>query len=153
MSQYDYIFHSEVISLRKLYPLEGLVAIAVIATLCHNERADDVDIYALVDKLWATGFFKDYSGDELLTMVEGFLDRAEEEGLGALFNAAYASLSGDFIPKAFAIGIMAILDQNNRIPPQTQGFIQELQQTLELAENEVQKIVDYVIIAAQTSAG
>lgn len=152
MSQYDYIFNSEVTSLKKLYPLEGVVAIAVIVTLCDSELSpDDVDIDLLVDKLWDTGLFKDYSGDELLTMVEGFLDRAPEKELGILFNAAYASLTDDLVPKAFAIGVMMLLDDSGMIPPEKQEFLQELQQVLKLENNEAQQIVDNVIVAAKTA--
>ncbi len=151
MNQYNDVFNSEKKQLKRLYPLEGVVAIAVIATLGHSELSpDEVDIYPLVNRLWATGLFKDYSGDELLTMVEGFLDRAEEEGLAVLLNAAYASLTIDLVPKAFAIAVMVLLDDSGIIPDEKQEFLQELQQMLKLEDNEAQQIVDNVIVAVQT---
>jgi hypothetical protein len=127
-----------------LYPKEGVVAIAVITTLFDSEISD-VDIYHLVDKLWKTELFDDYSGDELLTMVEKFLDIAEDEGLGVLFNAAYASLSNDLVPDAFAIAVTMLVDDSGVIPTQKKDFIQELQQALELEEREAQQIVDEAI--------
>ena len=127
-----------------MYPKEGVVAIAVITTLFDSEISD-VDIYHLVDKLWKTELFDDYSGDELLTMVEKFLDIAEDEGLGVLFNAAYASLSNDLVPDAFAIAVTMLVDDSGVIPTQKKDFIQELQQALELEEREAQQIVDEAI--------
>ena len=151
MNQYDDVFNSEKTQLKRLYPLEGVVAIAVIATLGHSELSpDDVDIYPLVNKLWNTGLFKDYSGDELLTMVEGFLESTEEAGLAALLNAASASLTAELVPKAFAIAVTVLLDNSGIIPPEKQEFLQEIQQMLKLEDNEAQQIVDNVIIAAQT---
>ena len=151
MNQYNDVFNSEKKQLKRLYPLEGVVAIAVIATLGHSELSpDEVDIYPLVNRLWATGLFKDYSGDELLTMVEGFLERVEEEGLAVLLNAAYASLTIDLVPKAFAIAVMVLLDNSGIIPDEKQEFLQELQQMLKLEDNEAQQIVDNVIVAVQT---
>ena len=127
-----------------MYPKEGVVAIAVITTLFDSEISD-VDIYHLVDKLWKTELFDDYSGDELLTMVERFLDIAEDKGLGILFNAAYASLSDDLVPDAFAIAVTMLVDDSGVIPTQKKDFIQELQQALELEEREAQQIVDEAI--------
>lgn len=154
MNQYNFIFNSEETPLKRLHSKEGVVAIALIATLCDsNVSLDEVDINPLVDKLWKTDFFKDYSGDELLTMVEGFLDQVEEEGLGVLFNAAYASLKDKFLPVAFAIGVIMLLDDSGMIPSRKHQFIQELQQALNLEDNEAQQIINDVTLTAKTAAG
>jgi len=146
------VFNSEQTSRERLYPKEGVVAIAVITSLFDSEISD-VDIYHLVDKLWKTKLFDDYSGDELLTMVERFLDIAEDEGLGVLFNAAYASLSNDLVPDAFAIAATMLVDDSGVIPTQNKDFLQELQQALELEEREAQQIVDDVIADFKAAAG
>jgi hypothetical protein len=112
-----------------------------------------VDIYHLVDQLWKTELFDDYSGDELLTMVERFLDIAEDEGLGVLFNAAYASLSNDLVPDAFAISVTMLVDDSGVIPTQKKGFLQQLQQALDLEEREAQQIVDDAIADFKAAAG
>jgi hypothetical protein len=100
-----------------------------------------VDIDRVVNQLWNTGLFYDYSGDELLTMVERFLDIAEEEGLGVLLNAAYASLSDDIAPEAFAIGVMMLVDDSEEISTQKKCFLQELQQALRLKDEQAQQII------------
>lgn len=125
---------------KSFYPKEGVVAIAVVATL-YDSAISDVDIDRVVNQLWNTGLFYDYSGDELLTMVERFLDIAEEEGLGVLLNAAYASLSDDIAPEAFAIGVMMLVDDSEEISTQKKGFLQELQQALRLKDEQAQQII------------
>lgn len=152
MGKYEHVFNSEKTFRERLYPKEGMVAIAVITSLFDSEISD-VDIYHLVDKLWKTKLFDDYSGDELLTMVERFLDIAEDEGLGVLFNAAYASLSNDLVPDAFAIAVTMLVDDSGVIPTQNKDFLQELQQALELDEREAQQIVDDAIANFKTAIG
>jgi hypothetical protein len=125
--------------LNSFYPKEGVVAIAVVTTLCDSS-IPNVDIYPLVNRLWKTELFDDYSGDELLTMVERFLDIAEEKGLRVLFNAACDSLSYDLVPDAFAIGVMMLMDDSGVIPTQKMGFLRELQQALELGDEQAQQI-------------
>lgn len=115
------------------------MAIAVVTTLCDSS-IPNVDIYPLVNRLWKTELFDDYSGDELLTMVERFLDIAEEKGLRVLFNAACDSLSYDLVPDAFAIGVMMLMDDSGVIPTQKMGFLRELQQALELGDEQAQQI-------------
>jgi hypothetical protein len=152
MGKYEHVFNSEKTSRKRLYPKEAVVAIAVITTL-FDSAMSDVDIYHLVDQLWKTELFDDYSGDELLTMVEKFLDIAEDEGSGVLFNAAYASLSNDLVPDAFAIAVTMLVDDSGVIPTQKKGFLQQLQQALELEEREAQQIVDDVIADFKAAAG
>jgi hypothetical protein len=123
-----------------------VVAIAVVATL-YDSAISDVDIDRVVNRLWNTRLFYDYSGDELLTMVERFLDIAEEEGLGVLLNAAYASLSDDIAPEAFAIGVIMLVDDSKEISTQKKGFLQELQQALRLKEEQAQQIIDDAVAA------
>lgn len=139
---------------KRFYPKEGVVAIAVVATLYNSAISDldDVALSHLVNRLWETGFFDDYSGDELLTMVEKFLDIAEEEGLGVLLNAAYDSLSDSIRPEAFAIGVMMLVDDSEEIPSQKKPFLQELQQALGLKEEQAQQIIRDTV-AALNAAG
>jgi hypothetical protein len=125
--------------LNSFYPKEGVVAIAVVTTLCDSS-IPSVDIYPLVNRLRNTELFDDYSGDELLTMIERFLDIAEEKGLRVLFNAACDSLSYDLVPDAFAIGVMMLMDDSGVIPTQKMGFLRELQQALELGDEQAQQI-------------
>ena len=70
--------------------------------------------------------------------------------MAVLLNAAYASLTIDLVPKAFAIAVMVLLDNSGIIPDEKQEFLQELQQMLKLEDNEAQQIVDNVIVAVQT---
>ena len=137
-------------SLKSFYPKEGVVALALVSTL-YDSAIADVDTYHIVNQLEKTKLFDEYSGDELLTMVERFLDIAQEEGSQVLLNAAYNSLSVELVPDAFAIGVMMLVDDSGVIPIQKNGFIQEIQQVLELKNEDAQQIIDDVVSSFQAA--
>lgn len=144
MGKYDNIFNSEDKSTESLNQEEGVAAIAVITTLWDSQETE-IDTDYLIDLLWETELYDDYSDDELAEMVDKLFYIAEEEGLGALFNAAYDSLSDELLPDAFAAGVMMLIDESGVIPPEQDGFIKELQQALELEDEEAQAIIDEVV--------
>ena len=144
MGKYDKLFNSEEKSTESLNQEEGVAAIAVITTLWDSEETE-VDTDYLSDLLWETELYDDYSDDEMAEMVDKLLYIAEEEGLGALFNAAYDSLSDELLPDAFAAGVMMLIDESGVIPPEQGGFIKELQHALELEDEEAQEIIEEVV--------
>ncbi len=151
MNKYDSVFNSEDTSEEGLSPEEGVAAIAVI-TVLSNSDVSDVDTDYLIDLLWETELFDDYSDDELEEMVNRLLAIAGEEGQGALFNAAYDCLPDELLADAFAAGVMMVVDESGAIPPGPRGYLKELQDALEIEDEEAQVIVDEVIAELDEAA-
>ena len=153
MGKYDSVFNVEETSTESLSPEEGVAAIAIITVLCDSEKFDfDVDTDYLIDLLWETELFDDYSDDEIAEMIDRLLDIAEVEGSGALFNAAYECLPDELLPDAFAAGAMMLIDESGVIPPGQKIFLKELQDALELEDEETQNIIDEVMATFDESA-
>jgi hypothetical protein len=151
MGKYDSVFNSEETSTESLSPEEGVAAMAVITLLSDSEESD-VDTDYLIDLLWETEFFDDYSDAQISEMVDKLLDIAEEEGLGALFKAAYDCLPDELLPDAFAAGVMMLVDEAGAIYTSKKSFLKELQQALELEDEEAQQIIDEVIATFDEAA-
>lgn len=144
MNQYDRIFNSEETSTEGLSPEEGVAAIAVI-TVTSNSQVPPISTDYLIDLLWETELFDDYSEEEMAEMVDTLRRLAAQEGLGAMFNAAYDCLPDELLPDAFAAGVMMLVDESGNIPLETKGFLKELQQALEIEDEEAHAIIDEVI--------
>lgn len=144
MNQYDRIFNSEETSTEGLSPEEGVAAIAVI-TVISNSEVSPISTDYLIDLLWETELFDDYSEEEMTEMVDTLRGLAAQEGLGAMFNAAYDCLPDELLPDAFAAGVMMLVDESGNIPLETRGFLKELQQALEIEDGEAQAIIDEVV--------
>lgn len=144
MNQYDRIFNSEETSTEGFSPEEGVAAIAVI-TVISNSKISEVNTDYLIDLLWETELFDDYSEEEMAEMVDTLRGLAAQEGLGAMFNAAYDCLPDELLPDAFAAGVMMLVDESGNIPLETKGFLKELQQALEIEDEEAHAIIDEVI--------
>lgn len=144
MNEYDHIFNSEKTSQEGLSPEEGVAAMAVI-TVISNSEVLDVNTDYLIDLLWETELFDDYSEEEMVEMVDTLRRRAEQEGLGAMFNAAYDCLPDELLPDAFAAGVMMLIDESGNIPLKPRGFLKEFQQVLEIEDEEAQAIIDEVV--------
>lgn len=144
MNQYDHIFNSEKTSQEGFSPEEGVAAIAVI-TVISNSEVSNVNTDYLIDLLWETELFDDYSEEEMVEMVETLRRRADQEGLGAIFNAAYDCLPDELLPDAFAAGVMMLIDESGNIPLKLRGFLKEFQQVLEIEDEEAQAIIDEVV--------
>ena len=151
MGKYDRIFNSDETSTESLSPEEGVAAIAILSVLCDSEEFDVGTDY-LIDLLWETELFDDYSDDEMAEMIDRLLDVAEEDGLGALFNAAYECLPDELLPDAFAGGVMMLVDDSEAIPTRHQIYLKELQQALEIEDEQAQQIIDEVIAAFDEAA-
>lgn len=146
MGKYDNIFHSEEVAVESLSQDEALAAIAIVSVLGHTERSE-VDTSYLVELLWDTEYFDDYSDDEMLEMVDMLLDIADKKGIGSLFNTANESLDDDLVPDAFASAVVALIDDSGVIPEEQINFLKELQQALELEDEEAQIIREEIVAA------
>jgi hypothetical protein len=151
MNKYDSVFNSEETSEEGLSPEEGVAAIAII-TVLSNSDASHLETDYLIDLLWETELFDDYSDDEIAEMVNRLLGIAGDEGHGALFNAAYDCLPDELLADAFAAGVMMVVDESGTIPPGPRSFLKELQHALEIEDEEAQVIVDEVIAALDEDA-
>ena len=69
MGKYDRIFNSDETSTESLSPEEGVAAIAIISVLSDSEEFDVGTDY-LIDLLWETELFDDYSDDEMAEMID-----------------------------------------------------------------------------------
>lgn len=146
MGKYDNIFHSEEVATETLSQDEALAAIAILSVLCYTERSE-VDTNYLIELLWDTEYFDDYSEDEILEMTDRLLDIADKKGLGTLFNTANESLDDDFVPDAFASAVVALIDDSGIIPEEQMHFLKELQQSLDLEDEEAQIIREEIVAA------
>ncbi|MBF2018402.1 MAG: hypothetical protein IGS23_25025 [Rivularia sp. T60_A2020_040] len=147
MGKYDKFFSSKKTLKESLTPEEAVAAIALITTAADSSL-EDVDIEFLVDILWGFEIFEEYSDEDLLEMLEKLLNLAEQQGAGALFNAAHDKLEDEFLEDAFAAGVSVIIDEEEmHIPKSKTPLLKSLQQALELDDEEAQEIIEDVIAA------
>ncbi|BAZ32785.1 hypothetical protein NIES4074_52920 [Cylindrospermum sp. NIES-4074] len=149
MTKYDKIFNSKDTSEESLSPEEAVAAIAVITVLADS-AIDEVEAERLVINLWEFEVFDEYSEDEIAEIVDRLIGIAEDEGIGALFNTASASLADDIVLDGFAAGVIMVLDEEKLIiPKQKQSYLKKLQEALELEDEEAEEIIQEVIAAFQ----
>ncbi|NJL10057.1 MAG: tellurite resistance TerB family protein [Richelia sp. RM2_1_2] len=147
MGKYDKFFSSKKTLKESLTPEEAVAAIALVTTVADSSL-EDVDIEFLVDILWGFEIFEEYSDEDLLEMLEKLLNLAEQQGAGALFNAANDKLEDEFLEDAFAAGVSVIIDEEEmHIPKSKTPLLKSLQQALELDDEEAQEIIEDVIAA------
>ncbi|MGF1676444.1 MAG: hypothetical protein ACFCUV_22600 [Rivularia sp. (in: cyanobacteria)] len=147
MGKYDKFFSSKKTLKESLTPEEAVAAIALITTAADSSL-EDVDIEFLVDILWGFEIFEEYSDEDLLEMLHKLLNFAEQQGAGALFNAANNKLEDEFLEDAFAAGVSVIIDEEEmHIPKSKTPLLKSLQQALELDDEEAQEIIEDVIAA------
>lgn len=149
MTKYDKIFNSKDTSEESLSPEEAVAAIAVITVLADS-AIDEVEAERLVINLWEFEVFDEYSEDEIAEIVDRLIGIAEDEGIGALFNTASASLADDIVLDGFAAGVIMVLDEEKLIiPKQKQSYLKKLKEALELEDEEAEEIIQEVIAAFQ----
>ncbi|AFZ59442.1 hypothetical protein H6G54_07745 [Anabaena cylindrica FACHB-243] len=149
MTKYDKVFNSKETSEESLSPEEAVAAIAVITAIVDSSM-EDLDTESLIDILWEFEVFDEYSEEEMIEIVDRLVAIAQDEGLGSLFNTAYASLSDEIVLDGFAAGVIMLLDDEDlTIPTQKQPYIKQLQQALELEDEEAEEIIKEVIAAIE----
>jgi hypothetical protein len=147
MGKYDKIFSSGKTSKESLSPQEAVAAIAVV-TAAADSSLEEVDAEFLADTLWGLEVFEEYSDDELLEIVDKVIAIAEEDGVGALYNAANNGLTEDLLLDAYAAGVSVLVDEDEvRIPKGKTTLLKKLQEALGIDDEEAKEIVDEVIAA------
>ena len=149
MGKYEQIFQSDNLSTEKLSPEESIAAIAII-THAADISLSQLELEFLVDTIWGFEIFEQYSDASLLAMLEKLVLIANAEGLGALFNTAYESITEEMVLDGFAAGISVIVDETMGrfyIPKEKMPLVKKLQSALEVEEDEAQGVIDDVILA------
>jgi hypothetical protein len=135
----------------KLTPAEGIAAMALIALLADRPDAE-IPADDLIDVFTAFETFDDYTEEDLLTMVGKLTEIIDQEGLGALFNAAddVEVISDDLVPDAYAMAVATLMDDETlSIPVAKIAFLQELQVALDVDNEEAAAILDDVVATLQ----
>ncbi len=147
MDKYNKLFNSQEILKQSLSSQEAVAAIAII-TESADSSLEHVDIEFLVDILWGFEIFEEYSDEDLLEMLDKLVNLAQQNGRGALFNAANEELEDDFLEDAFAAGVSVVLDEEEIQIPRTKiPLIKSLQQALGIENEDAEEIIEDVIAA------
>lgn len=152
MNKYENILNnSEEFTDVKLTPSEGIAAIAVIALMADNPDGE-VDPDFLINILTSFELFDEYAEEELLATIDKLSEIVDEDGLGALFNAAddIEAISDDLVPDAFAIAVATLIDEDKlEIPTAKKAFLKELQTALDVDDEEANAIINDVVATLQ----
>lgn len=142
IGKFDNIFDSDDITDEILTAEEAVAAIAYLTSFAaHN---GDVEEENLVETLWELEIFALYSDEKLSEIIEKIITIAEEDGVGALFNAAYDIIPDELITDAFAAAIIILLE-SGELSTLNRKVLKELQKALELSEEESSAIIDVVL--------
>jgi hypothetical protein len=131
----------------KLTPAEGIAAIAVIALLADRPSAE-IPAEDLIDILEDFEIFDDYTENDLLAVIDKLMEIVDQEGLGALFNAAddVDVISDELVLSAYAMAVATLIDEKNLvIPPAKLAFLQELQIALDVDREEAAEVLADVV--------
>ncbi|NQE34714.1 tellurite resistance TerB family protein [Microcoleus asticus] len=143
MGNFDKIFNSEDKSKASFTPEESLAAVALVAA---SANSPDTDADILESILWESEIFAEYSEDDMSAMFQRLSGIATQDGLGALFNAAWESLPDELVLDTFAI-TAAMFVADGEVPDKHKGFLQEFQQALGVEDEEAAEIIEDVIVA------
>jgi hypothetical protein len=161
MNKYEAILNnSDEFTDVKLTPAEGVAAIALITMLADRPDAE-IPVDRLLDVLSTFELFDEFSEEDLLASLDKLTEITDQDGLGALFNAAddVEVISDDLVPMAFAIAIAASITLGDKagkegalnIPPNRKAFLQELQIALDVDAEEAATITTDVLTTLQES--
>jgi hypothetical protein len=141
MAKYDSIFNAEDYAEKPLNEAEGLAAMVLIAALADNPK-ELVSPDLFLDILADFDLYVDYSDEDLLSMVDRLTTIVDDEGLGALFNAADEAIPDDLVPDAYAAAILTRMDPDTgKISADRQVFLTELQAVLDIDDAEAAEVM------------
>jgi hypothetical protein len=155
MNKYENILNnSEEFTDVKLTPPEGIAAIAMIALMADEPDGEvDPDLFMNIlssfDEL-----FGEYTENDMLALISKLTEIADEDSLGALFNAAddVDVIDDELVPDAFAIAVAALIDEEKLvIPAPKKAFLLELQTALDVDNAEAKTIIEDVISTLQSA--
>jgi hypothetical protein len=162
MTKYEAILNnSDEFTDVKLTPAEGIASIALITMLADRPDAE-IPVDQLLDIFSTFELFDEYSEENMLASIDKLTEITDQDGLGALFNAAddVEVISDDLVPTAFAIAVAASIamvtpttkDAALTIPPLRKAFLQELQIALDVDAEEAATITTDVLATLQEPA-
>lgn len=156
MNKYENILNnSEEFTDVKLTPAEGIAAIAMIA-LMADEPDGEVDPDLFINILSSFDeLFGEYTENDMLALISKLTEIADEDSLGALFNAAddVEVIGDELVPDAFAIAVAALIDEEKLvIPAAKKAFLLELQTALDVDNAEAKTIIEDVIFTLQSAS-
>lgn len=147
MGKYDKIFQSDDISQEVLSPEEAVAAIAVV-TAAADLTLENLDMEMLVDILWGFEVFEKYDDNALSEIISKLVSIAENEGNGALFNAANEFLTDDLVLDGFAAGVSVLVSEDDiEIPKAKMPLLKQLQSALEVEDEEASEVIEEVLTA------
>jgi len=142
IGKFDNIFDSDDMTDEILTGEEAVAAIAYLTSFAaHN---GDVEEENLVQTLWELEIFALYSDEQLSDIIDKIIMISEDDGVGALFNAAYDIIPDELITDAFAAAIIILLE-SGELSTLNRKVLKELQKALELSEEESSAIIDAVL--------
>ena len=142
IGKFDNIFDSDDMTDEILTGEEAVAAIAYLTSFAaHN---GDVEEENLLETLWELEIFALYSEEHLSDIVDKIITITEEDGVGALFNAAYDIIPDELITDAFAAAIIILLE-SGELSTLNRKVLKELQKALELSDEESSAIIDAVL--------
>ena len=143
MGKFDKIFNSEDKSEATLTLEESVAAVALVAA---EANSPDTNADILESILWESEIFAEYSEDDMSAMFEGFAGIIAKDGLGALFNTAWALIPDELVLDTFAI-TTAMFVADGEVSDKHKPFFQEFQQALGVEDEEAKEITLDVIAA------
>ncbi|BAT54247.1 hypothetical protein NOS3756_32130 [Nostoc sp. NIES-3756] len=149
MTSYEQIFNSKQTLEETLTPEEAVAAIAVVTALADS-TIEQIDAESLAGILWQFQVFAEYSEQEIVEIVDELIAIVQEEGIGALFNAANQVLADELVWDGFAAGVIILLDEELLVIPQDkQAYLKKLQEALKLEKSEAQEVIQEITAAFQ----
>lgn len=148
MGKFDKIFNSEDKCEATLTLEESVAAVALVAA---EANSPDTDADILESILWESEIFAEYSEADMSAMFQILAGIIAKDGLGALFNTAWASIPDELVLDTFAI-TTAMFVADSEVSDKHKGFLQEFQQALGVEDEEAAEIIEDVIAAYSEEA-
>lgn len=143
MGKYSEVFAANGQSEKTLTPEQAVGAIVFVAMFAGS-GVDEEEIDYLHDMLSSLEIFDSYTAEEMHGMLDKFTDIYDEEGIGALFNVAVASISEELVETAFEAAVEAVLEDDN-LSEEEEVFLKSLQGALGLPDDLAQEIIDDLV--------
>ncbi len=143
MGKFDKIFNSEDKSEATLTLEESIAAVALVAA---ETNSPDTDADILESILWESEIFAEYSEDDMSAMFQKLAGIIAQDGLGALFNTAWALIPDELVLDTFAI-TTAMFVADGEVSDKHKPFFQEFQKALGVEDEESEEIIEDVIAA------
>ena len=143
MGKYSEVFAANGQSDKTLAPEQAVGAIVFVAMFADS-GVDEEEIDYLHDMLSSLEIFDSYTAEEMHAMLDKFTDIYDEEGIGALFNVAVASISEELVETAFEAAVEAVLEDDN-LSEEEEEFLKSLQTALGVPNELAQEIIDDLV--------